>query len=51
MLEIWKHALGSFSDDKTAPYDNHIVVIRSLILIRILTANLFKVAGFKLVGF
>lgn len=45
MLKIWKYALGSFSDDKTAPYDNHILLIRSLIFISILTTNLFIVAG------
>ena len=43
--KIWKYALGSFSDDKTEPYDNHIVIIRSLIFVSILSTNLFIVVG------
>ena len=26
--EIWKYALGSFSDDKTAPYDDFITIVQ-----------------------
>ena len=28
---IWKYALGSFSDDRTKEYDNHVLVVRSVI--------------------
>ena len=43
--EIWKYALGSFSDNKTAPYDDFITIVRTLIFISILTTNMVIVAG------
>ena len=42
---IWKYALGSFSDNTTAKYDNTVCIIRSLILLTYLTTNIFIVAG------
>lgn len=30
---IWKYAIGSFSDDKTAEYDNYVAIIRSLVVV------------------
>jgi len=42
---IWKYALGSFEDHKTAKYDNTVCLIRSFILITYLTTNIFIVAG------
>ena len=30
---IWKYAIGSFSDDKTADYDNHVAVIRTFVVV------------------
>ena len=30
---IWKYATGSFSDDKTADYDNYVAVIRTLVVL------------------
>lgn len=30
---IWKYAVGSFSDEKTAEYDNVVAVIRSFIVL------------------
>ena len=33
LWQIWKYSLGSFSDDKTKPYDNYVAIIRSIILI------------------
>ncbi len=29
---IWKYALGSFNDEDTAPVENQITIIRTLIL-------------------
>ena len=29
---IWKYAIGSFSDEKTAEYDNYVAVIRTLVV-------------------
>jgi hypothetical protein len=38
---IWKYAIGSFSDDKTADYDNYVAIIRTIvILINVLCAIL-----------
>jgi len=28
---IWKYALGSYSDEKTAEYDNTVTVIRTML--------------------
>tara|TARA_B100001063_G_C16296672_1_gene326379 strand:- start:160 stop:324 length:165 start_codon:yes stop_codon:yes gene_type:complete len=30
---IWKYALGSFNDEDTAPVENQITIIRTIILI------------------
>ena len=38
---IWKYAIGSFSDDKTADNDNYVAIIRTIvILINVLCAIL-----------
>ncbi len=29
LLKTWQYALGSYSDDKTQPYDKQMLVIRS----------------------
>ena len=42
---VWKYALGSFEDNKTAKYDNAVCVIRSIILFTYLATNTFIVAG------
>ena len=30
---IWKYALGSFNDEDTAPVENQITIIRTIILV------------------
>ena len=48
MQKIWqilKYSLGSFSDDKTAPYDNYVAIIRTIIVFSYLITNLFIVGG------
>jgi len=45
IYNIWKYSLGSYSDDKTKPYDHYITIIRSIIFISYLTTNCFIVAG------
>ena len=45
LWEIWKYALGSFSDTKTAKYDNAVCVIRSIIFVSYLVTNCFITAG------
>ena len=42
---IWKYALGSFSDEKTEPYDNYIILVRSIIFVSYLVTNCFIIAG------
>ena len=42
---IWKYALGSFSDEKTEPYDNYVVLVRSVIFISYLVTNCFIISG------
>ena len=43
--QIWKYSLGSFSDDKTKPYDNYVAIIRSIIFVSLLTTNMVIVSG------
>ena len=43
--EIWKYAIGSFSDDKTAPYDNYVAGIRTIIFVSYMVTNAFIVSG------
>ena len=45
VARIWKYALGSFSDDRTKEYDNHILVVRSIIFFTYLITNCFIVSG------
>ena len=45
VLRTWKYTLGSFSDDKTEKYDNHVVVLRTIILLTYLVTNCFIVSG------
>ena len=45
VAKIWKYALGSFSDDRTKEYDNHILVVRSVIFFTYLITNCFIVSG------
>ena len=43
--QIWKYSLGSFSDDKTEPYDNYVACIRTVIFISYMVTNCFIVSG------
>ena len=43
--QIWKYSLGSFSDDKTAPYDNYVAIIRTSIFVSYMVTNIFIVSG------
>ena len=45
LLRTWKYALGSFSDEKTEPYDSYVVLVRSVIFISYLVTNCFIIAG------
>ena len=43
--QIWKYSLGSFSADKTAPYDNYVTSIRTVIFVSYMITNVFIVSG------
>ena len=45
LWRIWKYALGSFSDEKTEPYDSYVVLVRSVIFISYLVTNCFIISG------
>ena len=45
MWQIWKYALGSFSDDKTAPFDNYVACIRTVIFVSYMVTNAFIISG------
>jgi len=43
--EIWKYSLGSFSDEKTKPYDDYIVFVRTFLFISYLITNMFIISN------
>tara|TARA_B110000977_G_scaffold46026_1_gene62523 strand:- start:139 stop:312 length:174 start_codon:yes stop_codon:yes gene_type:complete len=45
LLRVWQYALGSYSDDKTAPYDKPMLIIRTFWVLLHLTTCLFIIAG------
>ncbi len=45
LWRVWKYALGSFSDEKTEPYDNYVIIIRSVIFFSYLITNCFIISG------
>ena len=45
LWKIWKYAIGSFSDDKTEPYDNYVAGIRTIIFVSYMVTNAFIVSG------
>ena len=45
LWRIWKYALGSFSDEKTKPYDSYVVLVRSVIFVSYLVTNCFIISG------
>ncbi len=45
LCNIWKYALGSFSDEKTKDYDNYVVVVRTIIFVSYMVTNCFIISG------
>ena len=45
LWDVWKYSIGSFSDNKTAPYDNYVAVIRTIIFVSYMVTNIFIVSG------
>lgn len=42
---VWQYALGGYSDDKTAPHDNTITIIRTVIVGTNFVTCFFIIAG------
>ena len=45
VAKVWKYALGSFSDERTKEYDNHVLLVRSFIFLTYLITNCFIISG------
>ena len=45
ILKVWMYALGSYSDDKTKPYDKYMVLVRSAWVLLHITTCLFIIIG------
>ena len=45
LWQVWKYSLGSYSDEKTDPYDNYIAVIRTIIFVSYMVTNIFIISG------
>ena len=45
MWQIWKYALGSFSDATAAPFDNYVAIIRTVIFVSYMVTNAFIIFG------
>ena len=45
LWRIWKYSLGSFSDERTKRYDDHVAGIRTLIFVSYMVTNLFIISG------
>ncbi len=45
LYKIWKYSLGSFSDDKTAPYDDYVAIVRTIIFVSYMVTNAFIISG------
>ena len=45
LWRTWKYTLGSFSDDKTQPYDDKVAIIRTCIFVSYMVTNTFIISG------
>jgi len=51
LLDLWQYALGSYSDEKTAPYDKRILVIRTLwVILHVVTCLMIIAGNSKILG-
>ena len=49
LLKIWQYALGSYSDDKTKPYDKQMLIIRSAwVVLHIVTCSMIIIGNGRL---
>lgn len=45
LLRLWQYALGSYSDEKTEPYDRGMLIIRTAWVVLHITTCLFIIIG------
>ena len=45
LWKVWKYSLGSFSDERTSPYDNYIAIVRTIIFVSYMVTNAFIMGG------
>ena len=51
ILKLWQYTLGSYSDDKTEPYDTSMLVIRSMwVILHIITCIMIILGNSKILG-
>ena len=51
ILKLWQYALGSYSDEKTEPYDKPMLVIRTFwVILHIITCCMIITGNAKLMG-
>jgi len=43
--DIWKYSLGSFSDEKTRPYDDYVALVRTFLFVSYLITNMFIISN------
>lgn len=51
LYKIWQYALGSYSDDKTEPYDKYMLIFRTLwVLLHVTTCTFIILGNAKTLG-
>jgi len=51
ILKIWQYTLGSYSDDKTEPYDKPMLIIRTLwVSLHIITCLFIIIGNGRVMG-
>lgn len=49
--KTWQYALGSYSDDKTEPYDKYMLIFRTLwVLLHVITCSFIILGNCKTLG-
>ena len=51
LYKVWLYSLGSYSDDKTKPYDRPMLIIRSIwVIIHLLTCMFIIIGNGRILG-
>ena len=45
LVKLWQYSLGSYSDEKTKPYDKQMLIVRTIWVILHITTCLFIIIG------